>query len=294
MSQPDFGAIMAQMQQKILDLEQQIPQRSTSSSTPASASFAAPKPNKPPSFAGKRNESIETWIKQVERYFRLTHIHPDDQVEWAAYYLTEGAASWFEVENHRAETIGVPLSWDTLAMGLRKRFKPINADDNARERLNRLKQTGSVATYSHAFRLLMQDLPDMHEKDALYAYKKGLKEAVAMQVSLRGPISVLEAEEMAETADSVLFAHRSSHEPSRTVTAKAPYRGPGGPTPMELDSGIRTALSNSDREQLRKEGKCFYCREGKHLAANCPSRKPRPKINVIVEKTEESGKEESP
>jgi hypothetical protein len=63
---------------------------------------------------------------------------------------------------------------------------------------------------------------------------------------------------------------------------------------MELDSGARTTLSEQDRERLRKEGKCFYCREGKHLAANCPSRKPRPKVNAIVEKVEESGKEESP
>jgi hypothetical protein len=198
-----------------VDLEQQLTQGTTSTSTSAAVvPIPAPKPNKPPPFAGKRNESIETWIKQVERYFRLTHIHANDQVEWAAYYLTEGAASWFEVENARAETVSHPLTWTSLTAGLRKRFKPINADDNARERLSRLKQTGSVAAYSHAFRLIMQDLPDMHEKDALHAYKKGLKEAVAMQVGLRGPISVLEAEEMAETADSVLFAHRGYHEPT--------------------------------------------------------------------------------
>ena len=110
------------------------------------------------------------------------------------------------------ETAGKTLDWDTLAEQLHKRFKPVNADENARERLSRLRQTGSVAAYSHAFRLIMQDLPDMHEKDALHYYKKGLKEAVAIQVGLRAPLTVLEAEEMAETVDNILFEHRSYRE----------------------------------------------------------------------------------
>ncbi len=289
MAQPDLTQLLADMEQRIRDLQL----HATQGSAPATLT-PGPKPSKPPNYAGKRTESIETWIKQVERYFRLTKIPEDDQVEWAAYYLTESAASWFEVEQSRAETKGEPLTWDTLTTRLRKRFKPINADDNARERLSRLKQTGSVAAYSHTFRLIMQDLPDMHEKDALHYYKKGLKEAVAIQVGLRGPLSVHEAEEMAETVDNVLFEHRSHHEPSRTKTPKTPYRGPGGPTPMEVDSARRAPLTDHDRERLRKEGKCFYCREGKHTAAQCPEKKPRPRVNAIEETTSESGKEETP
>jgi len=284
MTQPDFQQIIAEMEQRIYDLQLQIPRRDTTNHPPG------PKPNKPPTYSGKRNESIETWIKQVERYFRLTQIPDDDQVEWAAYYLTDGAASWFEVENERAETSGYSLSWNKFTDQLRRRFKPINADDNARERLSRLKQTGSVATYSHTFRLIMQDLPDMHEKDALHYYKKGLKEAIAIQVGLRAPQSVHEAEEMAETVDNILFEHRSYREPARTPYMKAPNRGP---TPMETDNNTRTTLTDQDRERLRKEGKCFYCREGKHLAANCPTRKPRPKVNTIEENIQESGKEKS-
>jgi hypothetical protein len=47
-----------------------------------------------------------------------------------------------------------------------------------------LRQTGSVTTYAHAFRIIMQDLLDMHENDALHYFKKGLKESVAIQVGL--------------------------------------------------------------------------------------------------------------
>ena len=151
-----------------------------------------------------------------------------------------------------------------------------------------------MAAYSHTFRLIMQDLPDMHEKDALHYYKKGLKEAVAIQVGLRAPLSVHEAEEMAETVDNILFEHRNYREPIRSSNPRKPYRGPGGPIPMEIDSNSCTTLTDQDRDRLRKEGKCFYCHEGKHLAVNCPSRRPKPKINTIEETTPESGKDDSP
>jgi hypothetical protein len=254
-----------------------------------------PKPSKPPSFGGDRGESVDTWIKQVERYFRLSDIPEEDQVEWGASFLTKNAASWFEVENQRAETAGNNLTWITFARAIRKRFKPVNAEENARERLGRLKQTGSVTAYAHAFRILMQDLPDMHENDALHYFKKGLKENVAIQVGLRNPLNVPEAEQMAETIDNILYEHRNSREYAKPYPT--PSRKPGGPTPMEIDTNTRQPLTEKEREKFRKEGICFYCREGKHLAKECPKKGKRP-IKVLAIETEtpeapESGKEDS-
>ena len=174
---------VAELEEKIRRLELQIPTPQTPPG-PAIPVPSKPKPSKPPSFAGERGESIDTWIKQVERYFRLSDIPEEDQVEWGASFLTKNAASWFEVENQRAETSGNDLTWTTFARAIKKRFKPANAAENAREKLGRLKQTGSVTAYAHAFRIIMQDLLDMHENDALHYFKKGLKENVAIQVGL--------------------------------------------------------------------------------------------------------------
>jgi hypothetical protein len=51
---------------------------------------------------------------------------------------------------------------------------------------------------------------------------------------------------------------------------------------------------------MRKEGICFYCREGKHLAKDCPKKgkKPARLFNIeteleISEAVTESGKEDS-
>ena len=38
------------------------------------------KPDKPVTYSEERNESIETWIFQMEWYFQMTQLHADDQV----------------------------------------------------------------------------------------------------------------------------------------------------------------------------------------------------------------------
>jgi Ty3 transposon capsid-like protein len=297
MSNNQTREYVAELEEKIRRLELQIP-TSPTPPAPTTSNLSRPKPSKPPSFAGERGESIDTWIKQVERYFRLSDIPEGDQVEWGASFLTRNAASWFEVENQRAETAGNDLTWTVFTRAIRKRFKPANAAENAREKLGRLKQTGSVTAYAHAFRIIMQDLPDMHENDALHYFKKGLKENVAIQVGLRNPLNVPEAEQMAETIDNILFEHRGYRESSRNYST--PNRKPGGPVPMEIDANVRRPLTDRERDQMRKEGTCFYCREGKHLARDCPKKgkKPAKLYNLetepeITEVATEPGKEDS-
>ena len=68
-------------------------------------------------------------------------------------------------------------------------------------------------------------------------------------------------------------------------------KGRDGPTPMELGAVTNTSRSNNSyqgsssnkpsydkltpeqRQQLIKEGRCFYCRETGHRALDCPKRK---------------------
>lgn len=303
--------ILLDLQQRIATLQEQLVQARNQAQGTAAAQVPAQaagqgmaaartplKPDKPSNFSGERGEAIDTWIFEMERHFRLTRMHEEDKVEFATTYLKKSASSWGMVEYNRAEESGNELNWEQFKMKIRKRYRPKNAEESARDRLGKLRQTGSVAAYSHAFRTIMQELPDMHEGDAMHYFKKGLKEAVGIQVGLQRPTNLEEAEEMADTVDSILFEHRNYYKPnSNQQTYRNFHRTPGGSVPMEIDSIRRSALNEKDRDRLRKEGRCFYCREGKHLARDCPERKKKPRLNAIetIEaEEEESGKEDPP
>jgi len=69
------------------------------------------------------------------------------------------------------------------------------------------------------------------------------------------------------------LAVRSGADPAGVGSGAGPSHGPA---PMELGA-VRSAglkpLTEAEREQLRKEGACFRCREPGHLAKDCPLHK---------------------
>src|SRR4051795_3571325 len=58
---------------------------------------------KPKTFGGKSNESVDTWIFQVEQYFRITESPEDKKIPFAASFLTDHAATWWR---HQYRNIG--------------------------------------------------------------------------------------------------------------------------------------------------------------------------------------------
>ena len=138
----------------------------------------------------------------------------------------------------------------------------------------------------------MLQLPNMHEEDRIYAYLKGLKPAVANQVAMQQPTTLIIAQSLATTTDTIQFQHMPrrpvfNHRPADRAPHRAEYRGPA---PMDLDAISK--LTNDERERLRKNGGCFRCRKTGHLARDCTmSNRTHPRINAIDEEAEESGKE---
>jgi hypothetical protein len=44
---------------------------------------------------------------------------------------------------------------------------------------------------------------------------------------------------------------------------------------MDTSAVVRKATTDAEKEQHRKEGRCFECSQQGHLARNCPNKKPR-------------------
>jgi hypothetical protein len=131
----------------------------------------------------------------------------------------------------------------------------------------------------------------MHEDDRIHAYIKGLKPAVASLVAMQQPGTLLLAQQLADTADTIQFQQLPKRTyDNRWTDRPTPRPNHQGPSPMDLDAIGR--LTDTERERLRKISGCFRCRKTGHLARDCTlTNRQHPRINAIEELPEESGKE---
>jgi hypothetical protein len=148
------------------------------------------------------------------------------------------------------------LRWGAFVQAIKEQFEPVHTTKTARSRLDQLKQKTSVRNYNTEFRAIMLQLPAMHEDDRIHAYIKGLKPAVASLVAMQQPGTLLLAQQLADTADTIQFQQL----PKRTYDNRwndrpTPRPNHQGPSPMDLDAIGR--LTDVERERLRKIGGCF-------------------------------------
>jgi hypothetical protein len=208
-------------------------------------------------------------------------------VAFASTFLKAHAAVWWQTICEQLKAQPADTHWTLFKEGLQAQFEPINAAKTARNRLDQLRQKTSVLLYNTEFRQLMLQLPHMHETDRIHAYLKGRKPQVAQQVAMHQPDTLLEAQNLADTSDTIQFQLR----PRPQYQEKQNYRtDPNGPAPMDLDAIGK--LTDTERERLRKMGGCFRCRKPGHLARDCPtSNRQSPRIYAIDTDEQESGKE---
>ncbi|KAI0073028.1 hypothetical protein K474DRAFT_1723542 [Panus rudis PR-1116 ss-1] len=161
------------------------------------------------------------------------------------------------------------------------------------ERVEQLVQSGSVANYTSQYCELIQYL-DYSATMLLDMYKRGLKQEILKGVTIRGePKNFEEYVKVATDLDNALFrAHRNeqasrlrqqfAREHITVAPSTSQHYVSSSPVsslhsdvvPMEVDAVCRGPISAEERLHRQKEGLCFYCGKGKHLASACPNKKP--------------------
>ena len=283
---------MATLQQ-LLDNQNQVIQQQNAHIAAIPAPPAAPvmrvKPNRPSPFTGKRSESLEAWIFQMQQFCALAQVPVDDRVTLAATFFKDQAALWWRSYHQTQNWLAAPPNWNQFLTALRAQFIPVNTSISAYDRLQRLSQKTSVNAYNHQFREIMLELPDMDNATRMNYYMKGLKENIRPFVAMQTPADLTAAEIIAERIDAVTYKPQTR---TPAPTPRSQYRPPGGAIPMDLD--VIGKLTDNERERLRKTGGCFRCRKSGHLARDCPlPNRINPRINAmdLDPNPEESGKE---
>lgn len=297
---------------------------------------------KPTRFAGKPSEKVVLWLFTVRQYFVANNEvdAPDEQkTAYAASFFDGAALSWWQqivaadaiktatreqirIHNHmedqraaqnpgyqpRLEPLPddtrITTSWARFEEAMYQRFQAVDFAKVARERLRKCHQSKSVSSYIYAYNLIIADIPDMAESEKVYNFVSGLKEKVRIEVELKNPSKLDQAQQIAERVDEIIYAaHKKlpSGPPGRPQprpqnSGGPPRRHQNGPAPMDLDALKRVLnayaahprdgalrrgkdasnpprrLTDAEREDLRRRGACFYCKQPGHLAVNCPQK----------------------
>lgn len=255
------------------------------------------KPPQPDVFKGS---SVDTFLFSIEKAFEFYEIDESRKVATAVNYFRDAALRWFKFMERQFQQS--PPSWNEFKTQLIQHFKASNTETVVRNRLNNLRQIGSVVSYNDAFNRLIIELPDIDDNTKIDMYCRGLKQQIQLHVRLRTPESLNIAQTVAMNVDNIIGATSYSKEKSFTTTPK-PAIGNGRfgtnssfttSTPMELgnteqvevedeESGQEVAtiiprlykgnnkLSENEIQKLMKEKKCFKCKKGGHIARRCPN-----------------------
>lgn len=240
------------------------------------------KPVQPEVFRGERSSAtVEAWLHTVDKYGELTGIQDEQRILFASTLLRDAAATWWRhiesTVDERTKKNLVPTVWEDFKEMFRKEFKPSNAAQLARQRLQRLEQTTSIREYIVEFRDIKLDLPDMKDEDSIHQFVRGLKYDARLQVLLARPTSLMEAYNAAESFESAWECAQGVKEYSARTTQE--YELPPG-EPMDLDA-IRTYRPqgrryNPGQQKTRSAHphtyrRCYNCGGQGHIAVDCPS-----------------------
>ena len=226
-------------------------------------SSSVPRCKKPESFKGKG--SITSWITHVTNYVGSTDER--NALTVAVSYLEGPAHEWWIVYRKTEEGMAIQ-TWSQLQPALIKRFDTLNKVKIARDKLAKWRQIKDVPSFNDDFQRIVLDIPNISVEEQIDRYTRGLKPYIWKELCTREYTSLNDAMRDAERVES---AHKRLNKNPRTDQPPRNKQGQDqGPTPMDIGNLQLKKLSPAERDQCRKEGRCFRCRQKGHMASKCP------------------------
>ena len=246
----------------------------------------------PSDFNGDRAEA-SAFFTTCQAYLRLNKdSYPDDEskIIFVLSYMVGGAAGAYkEADYTHAFAIDPTTSqengfgtWADFVKRFNEAFTPLNPVDNAITLMKALKQTGTADDYVAAFRPLAIRSGIIEVAVLLDYFLTGLSKGLVK--------SIMSVEKLPTDMNSYYtLATRLDlqwRKGQELTKGTAPKKDTTTTSPKASNTVRLRKLDNEERARLRKEGRCFRCREQGHVAPDCPlggqSNQPRRQIRVAA------------
>ena len=173
---------------------------------------------RPKDFKGERSAiEVDNFVWSMEQYFLAMGINDTAaQVRVASLYLADNGMLWwrFMLDEARKGSSSYIETWDEFIQELRNHFYPEHAPQEARSKLHRLEQKGTIQEYVKAFSELKLQIPNLGEEEALGAFMDGLKPWAQLELRRRDVKSITKAISVAESLVDFHKADLSKHKGS--------------------------------------------------------------------------------
>ncbi|GJQ95655.1 putative nucleotidyltransferase, ribonuclease H [Tanacetum coccineum] len=113
----------------------------------------------------------------VQRLMFLNH-HLDDasKIKMATQYLKDTAALWWRRRYGDIERGMTTIdTWAEFVADFKKQFYQENAKNEAKSRIRKLKQSGTIREYVKEFTTLVLEIPELSDQDSLFYFLDGLQ-----------------------------------------------------------------------------------------------------------------------
>jgi hypothetical protein len=256
------------------------------------------KPQKPEPFTGDRSEDVEGFLVTLERFLRLSSVPEESWVDYSASFLRKQADKCFRVQLSTYGTASLfATDFDVFKVEFVKQFKPMNALLTARDRVTKLRQTGSAIAYTHRFLELKLEIPDVSEAEAKDKYMRGLKPHVCQKVRVENPTTLNGMIRLAQQFDEAVYNTRqavgkfhqtnsdameldvmhdgkednSEEEETLNSMKNKPKKAKNAHTKRNFKNRSKESkMSYNEKVRCMQGRLCFKCKEPGHRIRDCP------------------------